>query len=118
MGGDRSLKNSPRTCLSGGRGNCTDRSQSRKGPEPQLVARALRSVDARRNPAENVWRPASTTDRRDICLLLTPRTPGSWREAKSQSAARLAGRPCVATPLLGKDLRTTFVELLYVLDAP
>ena len=30
----------------------------------------------------------------------------------------LAGRPCAATPLLGKDLRTTFVELLYALDDP
>src|SRR5215208_7932749 len=33
---------------------------------------ALLSVDARLTPAENVWRPASITDRRDICLLAYP----------------------------------------------
>src|SRR5215212_161477 len=117
MGGDRSLKNSPRTCLSGGRGNCTDRSQSRKGPEPQLVARALLSVDARRTPAENVWRPASTTDRRDICLLLT-QDAGFLEGSKKPERSEASRPPLCSDPLLRKDLRTTFVELLYTLDAP
>src|SRR5215216_4108745 len=54
----------------------------------------------------------------EITVSCLHRTSGSWREAKSQSAARLACRSGVATPLLGKVLRTTFVELLYVLDCP
>src|SRR5215208_1800711 len=93
------------------------KASKKKGRSPSSSL-ALRSVDASRTPAENVWPPASTTDRRDNCLLLTQDAGCFLEEAKSQSAARLAGRPCVATPLLGKDLRTTFVELLYVLDAP
>src|SRR5215210_7300947 len=40
-----------------------------KGRSPAKLE--LLSVDARRTPAENVRRPASITDRRDNCLLLT-----------------------------------------------
>src|SRR5215218_10648710 len=58
--------------------------QAAKGRSPAKLE--LLSVDASRTPAENVWRPASTIDRRDICLLLT-------QDAGCLKASKRAGAP-------------------------
>src|SRR5215216_2291495 len=92
------------------------KASKKKGRSPSSSL-ALRSVDARRTPAENVRCPASTTDRRDICLLLT-QDAGFLEGSKKPERSEASRPPLCSDPLLGKDLRTTFVELLYVLDDP
>src|SRR5215212_10655429 len=92
------------------------KASKKKGRSPSSSLERL-SIDARRTPAENVWRPASTTDRRDNCLLLT-QDAGFLKGRKKPERSEASRPPLCSDPLLGKDLRTTFVELLYVLDAP
>src|SRR5215208_919805 len=92
------------------------KASKKKGRSPSSSL-ALRLVDARRTPAENVRCPASTTDRRDNCLLLT-QDAGFLEGSKKPERSEASRPPLCSDPLLGKDLRTTFVELLYVLDAP
>ena len=62
--------------------------------------------------------PASITDRRDNCLLLTAQDAGFLEGSKKPERSEASRPPLCSDPLLGKDLRTTFVELLYTLDAP
>src|SRR5215204_4271490 len=97
MGGDRSLDNSPRTCSRRG-GDVIVRTtpEIEKGRSPAKLE--LLSVDARRTPAENVWRPASTTDRRDICLLLT-QDAGCLKGSKRPGALKSPGKETPARNL-------------------
>src|SRR5829696_2958560 len=55
--------------------------------------------DPQRAPTQNVCCPASITDRRDNCLLLTPRTSGSCRIAKGPEPL-IIGAPALLIPQL------------------
>src|SRR5919107_6288537 len=71
-----------------------------KGRSPSSSL-ALRSVDARRTPAENVWRPASTTDRRDNCLLLT-QDAGFLEGSKKPERSEASRPPLCSDPSFGE----------------
>src|SRR5829696_3785795 len=62
---------------------------------------ALLSVDARLTPAENVRCPASTTDRRDICLLLT-QDAGFLKGRKKPERSEASRPPLCSDPSFGK----------------
>src|SRR5215208_7608451 len=80
--------------------DCTNRSGNKKGQSPSSSL-ALLSVDARRTPAENVWRPASTTDRRYNCLLLT-QDAGCLKGSKKPERSEASRPPLCSDPSFGK----------------
>src|SRR5829696_3876606 len=83
------------------------KASKKKGRSPSSSL-ALRSVDARRTPAENVLRPASTTDRRDNCLLLT-------QDAGFLKGSKRAGALPRLQPLHGPRVGTLILGLLWAL---
>src|SRR5215203_6621884 len=76
------------------------KASKKKGRSPSSSL-ALRSVDARRTPAENVWHPASTTDRQDNCLLLT-QDAGFLEGSKKPERSEASRPPLCSDPSFGK----------------